>query len=661
MMVGLLFSGAVRAAVVLAFGLVTYALIARAAAATRRFVLVLTLGAAIAVPAAATVGLRWTVQAPAALSVFAHESDGAIAPSAGSGGESTDVAPAAGPRATASASRPSLDATGAIVVAWFVVAAALLVRAAASQLRARGIARRATQVESTAWDDAATQAAAQSRVEVRASSELDSPAVTGLLHPTIVIPREALDWPLERCRLVLVHELAHVRRRDVLAQAIADVACAIHWCNPLVWICARRLRIEREIAADDAVLAAGVRPSRYAEELVAVATSVPTPSAALAMAERSSLETRVASILAAHLARAPLAARGTIAVVAAGAAIASAAACTSPQVSAPQSVAEPAAPPRTGTANDAAIQRAADEEIAAIEKQWSPELAAIVVLDPATGEILANAGRKAGQPADVATVVAMAPGSTLKPITIAAALETHAVTVDQKFECGPDPRKYGDQEVHDSHANGRLDLAHLLAVSSNIGTSHVFDALGGDNLALWLHRFHFGETLAIPGAAAGAFPAHIVTGSIQGAALSFGAGPISATPLQMVAAYGAIADDGIYHAPTFDRGVSTGERILSSETARAVMALLETAVEDESATGREAHVDGVHVVGKTGTGEWTTQDGRASTYASFIGVADLPSRRIVALVGIEASRDDMSGGNSCAPVFAQLVKRIHGG
>jgi len=495
-------------------------------------------------------------------------------------------------------------------------------------------------------------------VEIRASSELDSPAVTGLFRPTIVVPHGALDWPVERCRLVLVHELAHIRRRDVLAQAIADVACAIHWCNPLVWVCARRLRVEREIAADDAVLAAGVRPSRYAEELLAVATSVATPSAALAMAERSSLEVRVASILASRLARAPLAVRGTVAVVVIGGAFAAAAACTSPVASAPQNAPEPGVAPRAGTAIDTAMQSAADAEIAAIAAEWSPELATVVVLDPATGEILANAGRIAGKTADVATTFATPPGSTMKPITIAAALETHAITVDQEFECGPAPRKYGDEQIEDAHESETLDVAHLLAVSSNIGTSHIFDVLGGDNLASFIHRFHFGEAPGIPGAASGAVPGHIVNGSFEGALTAIGGHKMPATPLQMIAAFGAIAEDGVYHAPTLDRGGSPGERILSSDTASKVMTLLETVVTYEHGTGVLARVDGVHVAGKTGTVETTGPDGRDLMYASFIGVADLPSRRIVALVGIGAAEG--SGPEQAAPAFARLVKRIRG-
>ena len=440
MISGILLSGAVRAAVVLAAGLAAYALLSRAAAATRRFVLVLTLGAAIVVPLASALGPRWTVQAPAALSVFARESD-ERAPGAAPAIDAAIVAGAAAPRVAQSSPWGTIDVRGALVLAWLAVAAALLARAVASQLRARAIVRRAAPVHDARWTDAI----AGRRVEIRGSSEIDSPAVTGLLRPTIVVPLAALDWPLERCRLVLVHELAHVRRRDVLAQVLADLACSINWCNPLVWICARRLRVEREIAADDAVLAAGVRPSRYAEELLAVATSVATPSAALAMAERSSLEARVASILAARLARTPLAARGTLAVVATGAALAAAAACTAPVASGPAGAAESSAAPRVGTANEPAIQRAAEEEMAAIAKEWSPELTTIVVLDPATGEILANAGHIAGKTADVATTVATPPGSTMKAITIAAALETNAITVDQKFECGPDPRMYGDR------------------------------------------------------------------------------------------------------------------------------------------------------------------------------------------------------------------------
>jgi cell division protein FtsI (penicillin-binding protein 3) len=134
---------------------------------------------------------------------------------------------------------------------------------------------------------------------------------------------------------------------------------------------------------------------------------------------------------------------------------------------------------------------------------------------------------------------------------------------------------------------------------------------------------------------------------------------LTATPLQMIAAYAAIANDGVYHAPTLDHGGSTAERLVSSETAKSVMALLETAVTDESATGQEARVEGIHIAGKTGTAQWTAPDGHERTYATFVGIADLPSRRIVALVGIQSPpRDDVYGGKAAAPAFARLVSRL---
>lgn len=611
---GLLLSGAVRAAVVLAAGLAAYAVSRHAAAATRRLVLVLTLGASIVVPVASAIGPRWTVRTPVELPAVAHESANEVAQLGASASPSIDVGRARSRGRVAS----SFDARDALALAWLVVAGALLVRAAASHARVRAIVRRAKPVAGAAWNDAG--------VDVRVSSELDSPAVAGIFRPTLVVPRVALGWSLERARLVLVHELAHVRRRDVLAQTVADLACAIHWCNPLAWICARRLRVEREIAADDAVLAAGVRPSRYAEELVSVATAASAPRAALAMAERSSLETRVASILASRIARAPLAARWTAAITAVGVALAAAAACTSPEA------AGTSLAPRLRTdAIDPAIQQAAEAEIAAIDATWSPELATIVVLDPVTGAILADAGR--------ASNVAIAPGSTLKPIVVAAALEERAIRVDQEFECAG-PRMYGDRALDDASESGTLDLAHLLAVSSNVGASRVFDALGGDALGAWLRRFHFGRV--------GTVPARIVTGSYDGAAVAMGVG-MTATPREMVAAYGVLANDGVSAA---------GERLVSSETARSVLSLLETVVVDGRGTGKAARVPGVRVVGKTGTSEWTAADGRSRTYASFIGIADLRWRRIVVLVGIEASRDDMSGGSAAAPVFARLVTRF---
>ena len=79
------------------------------------------------------------------------------------------------------------------------------------------------------------------------------PMVCGVWRPQIVMPRSAADWSDARCRVVVLHELAHIKRRDCLTQVVAQMVCATYWFNPIVWLAARRLRAERERACDDLV------------------------------------------------------------------------------------------------------------------------------------------------------------------------------------------------------------------------------------------------------------------------------------------------------------------------------------------------------------------------------------------------------------------------
>ena len=124
----------------------------------------------------------------------------------------------------------------------------------------------------------------------------------GYLRPTVALPAEADAWPDERVTSVLLHELAHIRRRDCLTQLAASTTCALYWMNPLAWYAARALRRERERACDDAVLAAGTAGPTYAEHLLDVAraarhVTTPTWSGGVAMAHRSELEGRLMAIL----------------------------------------------------------------------------------------------------------------------------------------------------------------------------------------------------------------------------------------------------------------------------------------------------------------------------------------------------------------------------
>lgn len=144
--------------------------------------------------------------------------------------------------------------------------------------------------------------AARRECELRLSDRDAGPITWGLFRPIVLLPAEAVHWPVERWHTVLLHELAHVRRRDCLVQALAHFACALYWPHPLVWFAARRLRREAEMAADDSVIAAGIKPSTYAGTLLELADAFRAQrpllsSLPLAMAAPSALESRVESVL----------------------------------------------------------------------------------------------------------------------------------------------------------------------------------------------------------------------------------------------------------------------------------------------------------------------------------------------------------------------------
>jgi beta-lactamase regulating signal transducer with metallopeptidase domain len=133
------------------------------------------------------------------------------------------------------------------------------------------------------------------------------PVVWGIRRSHLLLPAAAREWSGEQLRSVLLHELAHVKRRDTLAQLLSQIACALHWFNPLAWFAAWRLAVERERACDDLVLAGGVRPSAYAGHLLEVVSACSparwTQSCGLAMARKSSLEGRLVAVLSDKLNR----------------------------------------------------------------------------------------------------------------------------------------------------------------------------------------------------------------------------------------------------------------------------------------------------------------------------------------------------------------------
>ncbi len=219
---------------------------------------------------------------------------------------------------TPRAATRSAPATGAVpvtsttplswaLIAWAAIAVGLILRYVASLLAVRWMTRHAQPLDDHRWRDALDVASAMIGLtrtpHLVASTRVSVPFTCGLLRPVLVVPTSALAWDDERIHVVLLHELAHVARRDCLLQAVSHVVCALYWFNPLAWVGARQLRAERERACDDLVLASGTAGAAYAQHLLDIARAATVDarprlaSAALAMARPSELEGRLLAIL----------------------------------------------------------------------------------------------------------------------------------------------------------------------------------------------------------------------------------------------------------------------------------------------------------------------------------------------------------------------------
>ena len=182
----------------------------------------------------------------------------------------------------------------ALVVTWLAL----------GRIRLRYIARQAWPLGAD-WksilDEARAEAGVTRDVRLLSSSVVSTPLTWGSVSPVILLPEDALDWSEDHRRVVLRHELAHVARRDSLAQLLAGFVCALYWFHPLVWMSERRLRAECERACDDRVVSLGTPPTEYASHLLEVARSARAFGApgflSVAMARPSQLEGRLLAVL----------------------------------------------------------------------------------------------------------------------------------------------------------------------------------------------------------------------------------------------------------------------------------------------------------------------------------------------------------------------------
>ena len=305
---------AVRATALLGIAAAITALARHRSAALRHLVWALAIAGVLVMPLAGailpgvSVPLPWTLAGvqPVTPDVGAAAAGARVRPpepvavGAGGGSGSAEAARAGGTTASPPATWNRL-----LLAIWGAGAMAFAAWSLAGIRNTRRLAAQATPVNAPEWLDALREVGAQ--LEIRRSVRLvrsegvAMPMTWGWRRPVVLVPASAAGWSPARRIVVLRHELAHVKRADVVTQSLAQWTCAVYWFNPALWFGAYRLRVERERACDDEVLRLGTRASDYANHLLDIARDCHVPglnaSAAVAMARRSQLEHRMRAIL----------------------------------------------------------------------------------------------------------------------------------------------------------------------------------------------------------------------------------------------------------------------------------------------------------------------------------------------------------------------------
>jgi cell division protein FtsI (penicillin-binding protein 3) len=327
---------------------------------------------------------------------------------------------------------------------------------------------------------------------------------------------------------------------------------------------------------------------------------------------------------------------------------------------------------------DHSLQRQVEKILKRTRTNWAAKAATAVVMDVKTGGILALAvepGFDANTYPNVSrwdeerlrnrvVTDTYEPGSTFKVVTVGGVLESGLVSPTTKFRL-PGEIKVGDRVIHEAVARGTqtMSVAQILSHSSNVGVITLAIQLQRQKLSEWIRRFGFGAKTGVdyPGETRGiVLPPDEWSGSTIGN-VPIGQG-IAVTPLQMVAAYGAIANDGVWVEPHLVDRVAGQERrkpktrrVVSKQTALQLTRMLRGVVEEGS--GVTAQIDGYRVAGKTGTAAKPDPTGGYSTsryVASFVGFAPASNPQIVVLVTVDEPKGAIWGGAVAAPAFAEI-------
>ncbi len=295
-----------------------------------------------------------------------------------------------------------------------------------------------------------------------------------------------------------------------------------------------------------------------------------------------------------------------------------------------------------------------------------------VVLDVATGEVLAmanipsfNPNAVGGSPRDAhrnrAVTDLMEPGSTMKPITVAAALEAGVITPSTLFDTNPGWIPNGNYRTTDTHNYGVLDTTGVIRKSSNVGAALIARRLSNAQFNAFVRRFGYGRTTGsgFPGEAAGLFPPPERWSGTTKQTMSYGYG-LSVTPLQIAVAYAALGNGGLLHQPTFVKGQhNPPRRVLDPKIAQEVLKMMQT-VTEPGGTATQAAILGYHVAGKTGTSRKASAGGYSRRYIGyFAGLVPVAHPRFAMVVAIndpDPTRKGYYGGVVAGPVFRNVME-----
>ncbi len=338
-------------------------------------------------------------------------------------------------------------------------------------------------------------------------------------------------------------------------------------------------------------------------------------------------------------------------------------------------------PPRQGKdltlSLDRRLQFLAYRELLAAVARHQAKGGTLVVLDTVTGEVLAMVNQPGYNPnsprqgdgerrRNRALTDVMEPGSTVKPLVVAAALDRGLVTPRTPIATAPGRLKVGRNLVRDVRDYGTLDVTGVITKSSNVGVVKIARSMDRADLWALYDQLGFGRATGVgfPGERSGRLRHHTDWKGFEHATHAFGYG-LSVTALQLAQAYAVLAADGIKRSvtllkvdPSDSRTSVRGTRVLKAQTARKVRAMMETVVSDEG-TAKRAQIRGYRIAGKTGTAKKAVAGGYSGRrYQSvFAGLAPAGRPRLVMVVMIDEPRGrHYYGGLVAAPVFQKVMQ-----